>query len=101
MFSFIRRAWLGEAPLWQVFWFGGPIVGAALPVMLTLLLPASALWAKTLATAVLVAYGAWVCVALWRCAYNVTNRQWGHLARAYVVAAITVVTVNFVRPMLS
>jgi hypothetical protein len=97
MFTFIRRAWLGQAPLWKVFWFGGPLVGAVLPLALTLLLPASTLWAKALAAAVLVAYGAWACVALWRCAYNVTSRVWGRLARVYVILAFVGVAINVLR----
>jgi hypothetical protein len=64
---------------------------------LTLLLPASTLWGKALAAAVLVAYGAWVCVALWRCAYNVTSKVWGHLARIYVILAVLGVAINFLR----
>ena len=97
MFAFIRSAWRGEVPLWKVFWFGGPIVGAGLPLLLTLVLPGARLWSKLLALAVCLMYGVWVCVALWRCAFNVTNRLWGHLVRAYVAAAIAVVVVNFLR----
>ena len=88
---------MGQAPLWKVFLFGGPLVGAFLPFVLAVVFPAWPPWSSYVAVAVASIYGVWICVALWRCAYNVQVTVWGHLARLYVIAAIVVVATNFLR----
>ena len=95
--SWFKRAWRGEAKLWQVFWF--PWALGLFLWLLSYLFPfvAEFLWRVASGNAGLVPFvlnmffslcvEIWAIVAIWRCAFNVRQQFWGYLARIWVVVA--------------
>ena len=96
------RYWRGEERLWKAFWlFGlvgfsgaGSVVGLVRGVVVE-----AQMWIGVglifwvLAVAGLIAYQVWVCVAIWRGAFNVGWKGWGYIGRVVVVLqAVAVVT---------
>jgi hypothetical protein len=80
--------WRGHGPLWKVYWLYGVIGSNLLALILLFLINRGALgsvWFK-LALLLLAAYTVWIVVAVWRCAFNVENPLYGHMAKALTVA---------------
>jgi hypothetical protein len=72
-----ERCWNGQEKLWRVFWIYG--------FGLFFLLAIAAMRVPPL-VGLLFVQGAWMLVALWRCAFNSDYRVLGYLVRAGVIA---------------
>ena len=95
----VRQAWRGEAPLWRVFWVYGMAVGVigffgSVAVELATAMstgvvgtPSESNWFLYyhIWLAASECYWVWLCVSVWRCAFNVRQRIWGYGARAVAV----------------
>lgn len=80
--------WRGHGPLWKVYWLYGVLGSNLLALILFLLMQRGAIdsvWFQ-LVLLLLAAYTVWIVVAVWRCAFNVANSMYGHMARALTVA---------------
>ena len=80
--------WRGEGPLWKIYWLYGVLGSNVLVLILLLLMQRGAMdsgWFQ-LVLLVLAAYTVWIVVSVWRCAFNVENPMYGHMARALTVA---------------
>jgi len=80
--------WRGEGPLWKVYWLYGVLGSNVLALILLLLVRVDAvatLWFQ-IVWLLLAAYTVWIVVSVWRCAFNVENPMYGHMARALTVA---------------
>jgi hypothetical protein len=80
--------WRGHGPLWKVYWLYGVLGSTALTLILLFLLRGGAadrVWFQ-LVLLLLAAYTVWIVVSVWRCAFNVKNPTYGHMARALTVA---------------
>jgi hypothetical protein len=80
--------WRGHGPLWKVYWLYGVIGSNVLALILFLLMQRSAfgsIWFQ-LVLLLLAAYTVWIVVSVWRCAFNVENALYGHMAKALTVA---------------
>ena len=72
----------------KAYWLYGVLGSNILALILLLLMQRSALgsvWFQ-LVLVLLAAYTVWIVVAVWRCAFNVENPLYGHMARALTVA---------------
>lgn len=83
----------GQRPLWSAFWVVGALGFVALFVLLVILAeisrPAIAGVSVMFGLArlgLVIAFGVLALASIWRCAYNVNWKVWGHLARAFVIA---------------
>jgi hypothetical protein len=80
--------WRGQGPLWKVYWLYGVLGSNVLAVILLILMQRGGLaggWLQLVLVA-LVAYTVWIVISVWRCAFNVENPVYGHMARALTVA---------------
>ena len=80
--------WRGEGPLWKIYWLYGVLGSNVLVLILLLLMQRGAMdsgWFQ-LVLLVLAAHTVWIVVSVWRCAFNVENPMYGHMARALTVA---------------
>jgi hypothetical protein len=80
--------WRGRGPLWKVYWLYGVLGSNVLALILFFLMERGALgsvWFQ-LALLLLAVYTIWIVVAVWRCAFNVENPLYGHMAKALTVA---------------
>jgi len=80
--------WRGHGPLWKVYWLYGVLGSFVLALILLLLMQRGAIdsvWFQ-LVLLLLGAYTVWIVVSVWRCAFNVGNPTYGHMARALTVA---------------
>ena len=80
--------WRGEGPLWKVYWLYGVLGSNILTLILVFLMQEGAIasgWFQ-LVLLLLAAYTVWIVVSVWRCAFNVQNPTYGHMARALTVA---------------
>jgi len=109
----VQQAWRGEERLWRVFWVYGvalSIVGffGSLAVELGTAMSSGVVGTPSESTwflyyhiwlAVSECYWVWLGVSLWRCAFNVQRRVWGHGARtlAVVVVIASLVQLYFYR----
>ena len=86
--GFLGRAWRGEEDLWRVYW----LYGLLYPVLLLLCI--QVLTSSTIAgmngsvlfNILMGLFCFWMCVSLWRCAWNCNWRFWGYWARISSVA---------------
>lgn len=86
--SFVTSYWRGHGPLWKVYWLYGVLGSNVLGAILLLLIRQGALgtfWFQ-IVWLLLAAYTVWIVVSVWRCAFNVENPLYGHMARALTVA---------------
>lgn len=81
----ITAAWRGQAPLWKVFWVHYWAIGSGISVAAMALAPRLPPFLQKALLALLLVWGVWVSVSMWRCAGNTTERIFGYLARAYTV----------------
>jgi hypothetical protein len=80
--------WRGHGPLWKVYWLYGVLGSNILALILFVLMQRDALgsvWFQ-LVLLLIAAYTTWIVVSVWRCAFNVEKRVYGHMARALTVA---------------
>jgi hypothetical protein len=80
--------WRGAGPLWKVYWLYGVLGSNILAASLLLLIRQGALaslWFQ-IVWLLLAAYTVWIVVSVWRCAFNVDNPLYAHMARALTVA---------------
>jgi hypothetical protein len=80
--------WQGHGRLWKVYWLYGVLGSNILALLLLLLMERSALgsmWFQ-LVLLLLAAYTVWIVVSVWRCAFNVENPLYGHMAKPLTVA---------------
>jgi hypothetical protein len=80
--------WRGQGPLWKVYWLYGVVGSNVLALILLLLMERNAVasgWLQLLLLALAI-YTVWIVVSVWRCASNVENPVYGHMARALTVA---------------
>jgi hypothetical protein len=86
--SVARYYWQGHGPLWKVYWLYGVLGSNVLAIILLLLIREGALgtlWFQ-IVWLLLAAYTVWIVVSVWRCAFNVDNPLYAHMARALTVA---------------
>ena len=88
--SFFRSAFGGSEPLGEIFWLY--VVVAGIGGLLVLSVGAGLIVAVPYGGFILLAVGllitsyfGWALVAVWRCAFNVSWRGWGYLARVAAV----------------
>lgn len=86
--SFINRYWRGQGRLWTVYWLYGVLGSTLLAAIYLALLPqrADVPWLYALMLLAFAAYTVWILVSVWRCAFNVENTFYGHLARGLTIA---------------
>jgi ABC-type sugar transport system permease subunit len=80
--------WRGQGPLWKVYWLYGVLGSNVLAAILLLLMQRSGLgggWFQVVLL-LLAVYTVWIVISVWRCAFNVENAAYGHMARALTVA---------------
>jgi hypothetical protein len=80
--------WRGRGRLWKVYWLYGVLGSNVLVLILLFLMRQSALgtiWFQ-LVLLLLAAYTVWIVVSVWRCAFNVEQPMYGHMARALTAA---------------
>jgi ABC-type sugar transport system permease subunit len=80
--------WRGHGRLWKVYWLYGVLGSNLLVLVVLLLMQRSAIgsaWFQVVLL-LLAAYTVWIVVSVWRCAFNVENPLYGHMARALTVA---------------
>jgi ABC-type sugar transport system permease subunit len=80
--------WRGHGPLWKAYWLYGVLGSNVLALILLLLMRSGApgsLWFQ-IVLLLLAAYTVWIVVSVWRCAFNVENPMYGHMARALTAA---------------
>ena len=86
--SVVSYYWEGRGPLWKVYWLYGVLGSVVLALILLFLIQRGAIdsvWFQ-LVLLLLAAYTVWILVSVWRCAFNVENPMYGHMARALTVA---------------
>ncbi|HKJ95717.1 MAG TPA: hypothetical protein VKA32_08825 [Gammaproteobacteria bacterium] len=76
--------WHGDGPLWHVYWLYGVLGSVVLLALLAWISRYTGVtpMAYTLGAVALAVYTVWILVSVWRCAFNVRNRTWAHVARA-------------------
>jgi hypothetical protein len=80
--------WQGRGPLWKAYWLYGVLGSNVLALILFVLMQRGAIdsvWFQ-IDLLLLAAYTVWIVVSVWRCAFNVENLTYGHMARALTVA---------------
>ena len=83
-----RYYWRGDGPLWKVYWLYGVLGSNVLALILLLLMQEGAIasgWFQ-LVLLLLAVYTVWIVVSVWRCAFNVENPMYGHMARGLTIA---------------
>jgi hypothetical protein len=86
--SVVSYYWRGRGPLWKAYWLYGVFGSVVLALVLLFLMQRGAIdsvWFQ-LVLLLLAAYTVWIVVSVWRCAFNVENPMYGHMARALTVA---------------
>ncbi len=91
------RAWLGEQPLWRIFWIYGVLASVAAETLFGVAAYQGRLVLQQALLACFVPYTAWLLVSVWRCAENVRDGRLGILARQLTVvwAGNTIMVVGF------
>ena len=87
--KFFLSYWRGEKKLWEAFWLIGilgKIIVAALIILFSIIFTSIGLtWSiSVLSIIFMLSYIAWSFVSIWRCAFNVTNKNWGYVARLFI-----------------
>lgn len=86
--NFLARCWNGEEPLARVFWIYGVLASTVVTILFVMLVriegPGFGIHQFLILS--FVPYTVWILVSIWRCAFNVENAYYGHLARALTIA---------------
>ena len=106
--AFMGRYWRGQERLWKAFWLFGivgfSVLGTAVGLVRGVVLD-SQMWIGVglifwgLALVAALAYQVWVCVAIWRGAFNVGWKGWGYVSRGVVVLQAVAVVVSLINLM--
>ena len=91
----LREHFSGKRPLWSAFWLVGAL-GFAATVLITMVLaelrqtavPPFAVVTGLIQMVIWIGFSTLALASIWRCAYNVRWKVWGHLARAYVIGIV-------------
>ena len=81
--------WYGEKKLWKAFWLigmlGRIIVATIIILFSTIFTSIGLTWSiKILSIIFMISYVIWSFVSIWRCAFNVKNKNWGYVARLFI-----------------
>ena len=87
--KFFFSYWRGQQKLWKAFWLIGiigRIVVAGIIVLFTIIFTSIGLtWSVSFLSIIFIStYIIWSFVAIWRCAFNVKNKNWGYVARLFI-----------------
>jgi len=96
---FIQRCIHGQAALWKVYWLAG-VVGSWVLATIVINLIHFGLFPPLLGIAVLLAYGIWAAISIWRCAFNTAWRGWGYAARAVIVLTGLLAIIELIRGLI-
>lgn len=87
----------GKEKLWKVFWLWFVAVVTFLAVVFKFAAPYALAndsfmenWLQWVFLVLLV-YGIWIMMALWRCAFNATWKGWGYMVRLMVAGIVGIV----------
>jgi hypothetical protein len=100
--NWVLDSWRGLAPAYKVLWYyavpinlcffaSGIVAGyfaATYPALSLLVLIVAPFY---------LGFMAWFCVALWRCAFNVSWKGWGYTSRAWVSLVAVGIAMQVVR----
>ncbi len=98
-FTYLKEIWRGEEKLSVVFWLfyvvGG--LGVALLLSLFMFLGESVAWWLNYLAILLIAvpYSVFIYVSLWRSAFNVENKMFGHGVRALLLYLLLATMYDF------
>ncbi len=86
--NFVTSYWRGERRLWVVFWVYGVLLSTIVTgVFLAQLATENPIpGLKQFLIVAFIPYTVWVPVSIWRCAFNVENELYGHMARILTIA---------------
>lgn len=86
--SLLQHYWSGRGALWKVYWLYGVAGSTVLSAIIFLLFDRGAVGSPWFQLVLLIAaaYTAWIVISVWRCAFNVDDERYGHVARALTVA---------------
>lgn len=85
--NFVASYWRGKGRLWVVFWIYGVLLSTIVTgVFLTQLVTEDPIpGLKQFLIVAFIPYTVWILVSIWRCALNVENELYGHVARALTI----------------
>ena len=94
MISLIKSAWNKEARLWKVYW----LLGVAFSIVFQLLVGVLALVNSSLEMLgiLLLPYGIFHMVLLWKCSWNSDWRGWGYIVRFQIIVGPLLVIVGLI-----
>jgi hypothetical protein len=84
--NFLARYWRGEGPLWRIYWLYGVLGSLVLSAIFAAALVGKAFAVQQVLLPIVLAFTAWIVVAVWRCAPNTRKELYTHLARGLTVA---------------
>ncbi len=86
--NFVASCWRGEGRLWLVFWIYGVLLSTIVTgVFLALLATEDPIpGLEQFLIVAFIPYTVWILVSIWRCAFNVENKLYGHMAQALTIA---------------
>lgn len=86
--NFVASYWRGEGRLWLVFWIYGVLLSTIVTgVFLAQLASEDPIpGLKQFLIVTFIPYTVWVIVSMWRCAFNVENELYSHMARVLTIA---------------
>ncbi len=94
MLEWIKSAWRGEAKLWHVFWLAGLAIKFTVFALDYLMFRSGGdLFAALLFMTASIGGSIFWWVSVWRCAYNVSWRPWGHISRGVVIFQIVIASI--------
>ena len=93
---FLQRCFHGQAALWKVYWLAG-VAGSWVIATIVINLIHFDLFPPLLGIVVMLAYGIWVGISIWRCAFNTSWKGWGYAARAVIVFTAVLAIVELIR----
>ena len=98
--DFILSYWNGEQKLWKAFWLMGFVFQILFLYFLLLLLYVGVLIGLTLSIKITIfiisnIYQIWILVSVWNCAYNVKNKNWGHVSRVIVILNVIFIFLTY------
>ena len=86
--NFVASCWRGDGPLWLVFWIYGVLLSTIVTGLFLALLATedSIPGLEQFLFVAFIPYTVWILVSIWRCAFNVENKIYGHVAQALTIA---------------
>ena len=98
--DFILSYWNGEQKLWKAFWLMGFVFQILFLYFLLLLLYVGVLIGLTWSIKITIfiisnKYQLWNLDSVWNCAYNVKNKNWGHVSRVIVILNVIFIFLTY------